>query len=267
MFPRQNVSSAGGYMERTPDEIKKAMASSTSRFGNVTVVLVALLVVIGLGLVAWTVHMWTQQTQGIADAFRPRVDSKVVLSGAIERLQAEGKLVVLTAQVQAQTRSSTRKILFGMVDLGTTTVRVRAPAKVQYVISLSDITRDDFTYDPESRRLVLAIPNPHLDTTIVEVSTDPAEIEVDRDVGWLRLDSFKGKYDERRARSLLRDAAIHAGRSGSWLSEAQESARTELRRLLTPLVDALQPDVNLVIAFYRPQPETPEQERLPTPAR
>lgn len=242
------------------------MALKFSRGGSLTLLALTALVVIGLGLIAGTVYMLTQQTRGIADAFRPRVDSKVVLSGTIERLQTEGKLVVLTADVQAEARSSTRKILLGLVDLGETSVRVRAPAKVQYVVALRDITRDDFTYDAESRRLVLAVPRPRLDTTIVEVSTDPAEVEIDRSVGWLRLDSFTGKYDEHRARRLLRRAAIHAGRSGYWSDQAQTSAHNELRRLLSPLIDALDDDVTLLIAFHDDPPRSPESTRLPRPA-
>lgn len=242
------------------------MKNGNSRLGRATLVALAVLVVAGLALVAGTVYMLTDQTRGIAEAFRPRVDSKVVLSGTIERLQTEGKLVVLTAEVQAEARSSTRKILLGLVDLGETSVRVRAPAKVQYFIPLEGITRDDFTYDEERRRLVLAVPNPRLDTTIVEVSTDPAEIEIDRSVGWLRLDSFTEKFDERRAHRLLRDAAIHAGRSGYWLQEAQESTQTELRRLLVPLIDALAEDVTFVIAFRGDEEPMPESRRLPRPA-
>lgn len=255
-----------GYTKLKSVKFHDLMAIFSSRLGSLAVISLVLLVVIALGLIAGTVYMLTNQTRGIAEAFRPRVDSKVVLSGSIERLQTEGKLVVLTADVQAEASSSTRKFLFGWVDLGETTVRVRAPAKVQYVVSLSGISREDFTFDPESRRLVIAVPLPHLDTTIVEVSTDPAEIEMDRSVGWLRLDSFSGKYDERRARRLLRDAAIHAGRSGSWLADAQESARVELHRLLLPLIDALDEDVDLIIAFYEGDRPVPEERELPSPA-
>lgn len=242
------------------------MARIFSRGGALTLVALAVLAVIGLGLITGTVYMWTQQTRGIADAFRPRIDSKVVLSGTIERLQTEGKLVVLTADVQAEARSSSRKIFLGFVDLGETSVRVRAPAKVQYVVPLRNISRDDFTFDAESRRLVLAVPRPRLDTSIVEVSTNPAEVEIDRSVGWLRLDSYTGKYDEHRARRLLRNAAIHAGRSGYWSDQAQQSAGAELRRLLAPLIDALADDVTLVIAFHDDRSRPSEGGRLPNPS-
>ena len=242
------------------------MTNGNSRLGSATLVALAVLVVVGLALIAGTVYMLTDQTRGIAEAFRPRVDSEVVLSGTIEQLQTEGKLVVLTADVNAEARSSTRKILLGFVDLGETSVRVRAPARVQYYIPLDDISRDDFTYDEERRRLVLAVPGPRLDTAIVEVSTDPAEIEIERSVGWLRLDSFTEKFDERRAHRLLRDAAVHAGRSGYWLKEAQESTQTELRRLLVPLMDALDDDVTLVIAFRGDDALAPERRNLPRPA-
>lgn len=225
------------------------------------------LVVVALGLAAAIVYMLSEQTRGIVDAFRPSVDSRVILSGTIDELHAEGKLVVLTADVTADSESSTAKrILFDLIDAGTTTVRVRAPARVQYVISLEEVSRDDFTYDPEIGRLLLILPNPRLDTTIVEVATDPAEVEVYRDVGWLRLDAFSGQFNENRARRMLREAAIEAGRSGLWLTEAQESARQELTRLLTPLIEALREDVEFTIVFHDgPMPTIEPHDALPDP--
>jgi hypothetical protein len=245
------------------------MAHSPSRFSRRTILAIlafATFLLIGMGLVAGTVYMWTSQTRGIADAFRPRVDSKEVLSGAIQQLRGEGKLVVLSADVAAEATSSTRKkIFFGLVDLGETVVQVRAPARVQYVVSLDELTQDDFTFDAERRRLVLAVPNPRLDTSIVQVSTDPSEIDVYSRIGWLRLDALSGTFNENRARTRLRDAAIHAGQSGYWLSEAQDSAREELHRLLTPLLDFLKEDVTLIIAFHdEPRPSV-EADTLPRP--
>lgn len=233
------------------------------------------LVVLGLTVVALAlgtalVYMLSQQTRGLVDAFRPSVDSKVVLAGTIEKLQAEGKLVVLTADVTAESESSTAKrIFFDLIDAGTTTVRVRAPARVQYVVPLDGIGRENFAYDPEARRLLLILPSPRLDTTIVEVSTDPEEMEIYRDIGWLRLEPLSGRFNEVRARQLLRDAAIEAGRSGRWLTEAQESARTELARLMGPLIEALRDDVEFMVAFHDgPMPglESPSTLPMPGPA-
>lgn len=225
------------------------------------------LVVVALALIAAIVYMLSSQSRTLADAFRPSVESTVILSGVINDLHAEGKLVVLTADVTAESQSSTAKrIFFDMIDAGTTTVRVRAPARVQYIVPLEDVTRDNFLYDAEARRVVLILPRPRLDTTIVEVSTDPAEIEVDRDVGWLRLELFSGRFNEERARRLLRDAAVEAGRSGQWLDEAQESARTSLRSLLEPLMNALQDDVQFDIVFHDGSLESVEDPgALPRP--
>ena len=155
----------------------------------------AVLAVIGLGLITGTVYMWTQQTRGIVDAFRPRIDSKVVLSGTIERLQTEGKLVVLTADVQAEARSSTRKIFLGFVDLGETTVRVRAPAKVQYIVPLRDISRDDFTFDAESRRARILLLNMH--ASIAE------GIVVGRTHYRVQVGPIAGRQNAETARNLL----------------------------------------------------------------
>ncbi len=242
------------------------MAHFRSRFGGFFLLGLAALILIALGIMAGTAYLWTSHTRSIADAFRPHVDSKVVLAGAIERLQAEGKLVILSADVRAESYSSTqKKILNGLLDLGETSVEVRAPARVQYVIQLDQVKRDDFLFDPQRRRLVLAVPNPKLDTTIVDVSSDPSQIDVERRIGLFRLDAFSGTYNENRARKGLRAAAIHAGQSGWWLPEAQASARNEISRLLAPLLDALEDDVTLVIAFHDGRPASSEYDVLPSP--
>lgn len=227
------------------------------------------LVVAALAIAAGIVYMLDRQAEGIVEAFRPRIDSRVVLRGAIEDLRAEGKLVVLSADVTAESESSTgKRIFFDLIDAGTTTVRVRAPARVQYVVPLSEISREDFLYDPETGRLVLTLPNPRLDTSIVEVSTDPSRIEVYKEIGWLRLDALSGRYNEERARRLLRDAAIEAGRSGYWLDRAQESTRTQMAGLLAPLLGALRTDVTFSIAFQDDGARRAEEaESLPTPRR
>lgn len=226
------------------------------------------LIVVALALIAGIIYMVNQQAAGILDAFRPTVDSRVVLRGSIERMQEEGKIVVLSADVTAISESSTNKrIFFDLIDAGTTTVRVRAPARVQYVIPLDAVSRDDFFYDSETKRLLLVLPNPRLDTSIVEVSTDPAEIEIDQEIGWLRLEPFSGRFNEERARRLLRDAAIEAGMSGEWLPRAQASARMQMRDFLKPLITSLEEDVAFEIAFKSDGRAVEQGEALPTPAR
>ena len=243
------------------------MSRLRSALAGFTGLVVIGLVATALGLTAAIVYMLSSRTQGIVEAFRPSVESRVVLAGTIERLRAEGKLVVLTADVTAQSESSTaRRIFFDLIDAGTTIVRVRAPARVQYVIPLDEVGRANFSYDAELGRLLLVLPNPRLDTSIVEVSTDPAEIEVDREIGWLRLSAFSGRFNEERARRLLRTAAIEAGRSGTWLREAQESAREEVFGLLAPLAGALREDVDLVVAFHNgPLSPLESSDALPQP--
>lgn len=226
------------------------------------------LVVIALALIAGVVYLIAGRSAGLVDAFRPSVESHVVLRGAIERLQDEGKLVVLTAEVTAIAESSTdKRIFFDLIDAGTTTVLVRAPSRVQYFVPLDAVSREDIFYDAETRRLLLTLPNPRLDTSIVEVSTDPAQIHVFREIGWLRLDAFSGRYNEDRARRMLRDAAIEAGQSGEWLTRAQASARNQLLTFLEPLISSLDEDVSFEIAFYERQEPVEGRRALPTPER
>lgn len=229
---------------------------------------VMVLTVIAIALIAGTMYLISGRTAGIVDAFRPTVKSHVVLRGTIERMREEGKLVVLTADVTAVSESSTdKRIFFDLIDAGRTTVMVRAPARVQYVVPLDAVSRDDFFYDPETRRLLLTLPNPRLDTAIVEVSTDPSRVEVFREIGWLRLDAFSGRYNEDRARRLLREAAIGAGHSGDVLTRAQAATRERLTAFLEPLLEALDDEVRFEIAFYQPREISEETEILPTPSR
>src|SRR5690606_15246708 len=127
------------------------------------------------------------------------------------------------------------------------------------------VSRDDFFYDPETRRLLLTLPNPRLDTAIVEVSTDPSRVEVFREIGWLRLDAFSGRYNEDRARRLLRDAAVEAGRSGDLVTRAQMATRGRLTAFLDPLLMALGEDVGFEIAFYDPPDHVEAGASLPVP--
>src|SRR5690606_40971464 len=106
------------------------------------------------------------------------------------------------------------------------------PARVQYVVPLDAVSRDDFFYDPETRRLLLTLPNPRLDPAIGAVSTDPSRVEVFREIGWRRLDALSGRYNEDRARRLLREAAIGAGHSGDGLTRAQAATREDRKSVV-----------------------------------
>src|SRR5687767_8483734 len=127
-----------------------------------------------------------RMAETIANATRPQVNISTVIQTSLERLREESKLVVYTADVSVMvTKVSDKKLLGGKVDLGTTTVRVRAAGnKAQIVIPLNDLQEGDINYNESKNQFVVTLPTPHVDETLVEVQTNPTFYEVETEVGW-----------------------------------------------------------------------------------
>src|SRR5687767_768825 len=84
----------------------------------------------------------THLAESIARATQPQININTVIQTSLERLRDESKLVVYTADVAVMvTKFSDKKVLYGKLDLGTTTVRLRASGnKAQIVIPLKDLS-------------------------------------------------------------------------------------------------------------------------------
>lgn len=194
--------------------------------------------------------------RGVQALFAGTRTKTTVIRSVLGRIRGQSKLVVLTREVEARIVKTDSKTLWG-IDLGTTTVEVRAPGKVQYVVPLEELTESDFVFRPAARQVTVALPRPRLDPSMVEVESDPAKVEVHREIGWARLNSYSGQYLEDEARGELRLAALQAGADESIRELARRRACEEMRRLLQPLAKALQEDVALVLRFEDDAPPLP----------
>jgi hypothetical protein len=175
---------------------------------------------------------------------QPRNDVATVLSHAVGVLRKQSKLVVLTATVSADVEKTSDKKLWG-VDLGATTVLVRAPGQVQYYVPLDGITSDNLEYHLAQKTLIVRASEPIVDPGMVCV--DPAKIEVWKQIGWARLERFSGRYLESLARRELCDQMIAAGNQEILREKARQQARAALTNLLEPVVASLGADMGLEV--------------------
>lgn len=183
-----------------------------------------------------------------ANALRPNVTIQQVIANTISEIRKESKLVVMTAEVTLyEKRSSEKKVLFDFLDLGTTVVELRVPGnKIQYMIPTKEITSDNFKWDEATGEVVIELPAPVVDESIVDIQSDPSKIEVRKDIGWARLESRSGAYLEEEIRKNLRALAIDEGKSNELLqSKAREKAGETVRELFAKSMKAK--NVNVIV--------------------
>jgi hypothetical protein len=171
--------------------------------------------------------------EAIGNVLRPNVKIEQVISNTIGELKKESKLVVFSTEIMVyEKRESTKKILWDMLNLGTTVVELRVPGnKVQYIIPTDLISKDTIWWDEERGEVVIDIPTPVLDEEIVEIQSDPSRIEVRTEIGWGRLKSFSGDFLELQIRQNLRSLVIKEGKRELLLEQAHKNAEEVIRDL------------------------------------
>jgi hypothetical protein len=189
--------------------------------------------------------------EGIGRAFRSNVNVTTTLDTAIASVRNQANLVVLTSSINVTvTRSSEKSTLYGMINMGTTTVSVRAQDnRIQYIVPLDSFSPSDLRYDSTSKTLTVMIPPPRLDEQLVEVQSDPGKISVQTEVGWARMDAYSGKFSRDQAFHDLRPAVIQQGRHPLLADKARVNAQEAMLRLLSPLTASLREDVRVEVKF------------------
>src|ERR1041385_6028503 len=130
----------------------------------------------------------------------PSYSTTTVIQTSMQKLRQEAKLVVLSADVTVEVTRTSSKILFDRLDFGDTVTTVRTKGnRTQYSIDLNNIKESDFRLKNDGKTLIVTVPEPRVDESIVEVQSDPNQIEVQTKVGWLRTDKRSGEIT--RARS------------------------------------------------------------------
>src|SRR5688500_13408710 len=121
--------------------------------GSAWPIAIAVIAIAVIGLAGFVFKSCIDQPNRLAETVSKATQSQIVINTvtqtSLERLRDESKLVVYTADVSVMvTKFSDKKVLYGKLDLGTTTVRLRASGnKAQLIIPLKDLAEGDFQFD------------------------------------------------------------------------------------------------------------------------
>jgi hypothetical protein len=205
------------------------------------------LLVIFAGTLFTINRMFMRATKSLA----PSYTNSTVVQTSVNRLRQEAKLVVLSADVTVEVTRTSSKILFDRLDFGDTVTTVRTKGnRAQYFVDLNGIKESDFRLSTDGRNLVVTVPQPRVDESIVEVQSDPSQMEVQTKVGWLRTDKRSGELTRDEAKKALREAVVAEARSQIYVDLARKNAQDKVAGLLNPLVKQLGV-TNLTVEFRR----------------
>ena len=187
----------------------------------------------------------------LREGLRPNVTLRTIINSQFAKLDATPKLVVLTDTIDVEVaKSSEKRVLWGLLNLGTTEVRLKAPGnKVQFYIPVREIKAEDFSYRPAAKKVVVRVPGPVLDRQVVDVQSDPSKIEVETRVGWARLSAFSGKRLEAKAREALRQEVLASADTPPMHDLARLHAEKTLKAFFAELEGALGDGVRLEFEF------------------
>ena len=180
-------------------------------------------------------------------AFETKVKITYVIKNTRGQIKKETKLVVMTAEVDANTSASSEKSKF-WVNLGTTTVEIKATGnKVQYILPTSVINQDNFSYNEATGEINVKLPSAILDESFVEVQSNPNKIEVKKTIGWARLSSYSGAYLENQLKKNLRDSVIQSGKNELLLDKANRNAEEVVLKILQQVLQ--KENINVKVNF------------------
>jgi hypothetical protein len=205
------------------------------------------LLVIFAGTIYTANRFFARATKSLA----PVYNNSTVIQTSVTRLRKEAKYVVLSADVTVEVTRTSSKILFDRLDFGDTVTTIRTKGnRAQYFIDLNGIKDSDFKLTNDGHNLVVRVPQPRVDESIVEVQSDPSQIEVQTKVGWLRTDKRSGELTRDEAKKALRDAVIAEAKSQIYVDLARKEAQEKVADLLTPLVKQMGV-TNVTVDFRR----------------
>jgi hypothetical protein len=246
-------------LEPNPEEVSKTPAAGRSLFGWPAAVCVVALGLIGLAAFVFKscANQPAHFAETVAKALQPQINVNTIIQTSLNRLRDESKLVVYTADVSVMiTKYSEKKVVYGKLNLGTTTVRVRAAGnKAQIIVPLKSLATSDFRYNETDRHLTVTVPAPRVDESLVEVQTDPTFYEVQTEVGWARLNKLSGDFLREQARRDLRPAVILEANQPHVIDLAKKSAQEKIAALLEPTIKAVEPNARVSIRFKDPPPQ------------
>jgi len=122
--------------------------------------------------------------------------------------------------------------------------------RAQYFVDLNGIKESDFRLSNGGKSLVVTVPQPRVDESIIEVQSDPNQIEVQTKVGWLRTDKRSGEITRTEAKQALREAVVAEAKSQIYLDLARKNAQDKVTGLIDPLVKQMGV-TNVTVEFRR----------------
>jgi hypothetical protein len=199
--------------------------------------------------ILYTANRWMDHA---VKSLAPSYSNSTIIQTSVSRLHQQAKFVVLSADINVEVTRSSAKILWDVLDFGDTVATIRTRGnKAQYFVSLEKIGEDDFHFSNDNRNLTVTVPHPRVDEEIVEVQSDPNQIEIETKVGWGRMDKRSGELARAEAKRGLRDAILAEAKSQSYIDLARKNAREKIGGLLTPLVSQMGV-TNVTIEFRKP---------------
>ena len=205
------------------------------------------LLIIFAGTMYTVTRIFNRATKSLA----PTYINNTAIQTSVTRLRQEAKFVVLSADVTVEVTRSSSKILFDRVDFGDTVTTVRAKGnRAQYFVDLNGIKESDFRLSNGGKSLVITVPQPRVDESIIEVQSDPNQIEVQTKVGWLRTDKRSGEITRTEAKQALREAVVAEAKSQIYLDIARKNAQDKVTGLIDPLVKQMGV-TNVTVEFRR----------------
>ncbi|MEM8559532.1 MAG: DUF4230 domain-containing protein [Bacteroidota bacterium] len=192
--------------------------------------LFAALLLIALGA-ALTVGLQVWMERGLTTS-----EAQTIVVDTLLRDRPESFLVTGTLEFSTDLEQRSRKVLLPGVldlDLGTTVVRVRAPARAAYGF-------DARTFDAGAivvRGDTLVLPRPPLEVFAVE--PDLAAMEMETETGWARMQGRSGNTQERVAlRQLLPAMRDRAERYLLDAEPPRANTAAAVERMLQPVFEA-----------------------------
>lgn len=199
--------------------------------------------------VLYTINRWMDHA---VRAFTPSYSSAAIVQTSVTRLHEQSKLVVLSADITVEVTRTSSKILWDVLDFGDTVATIRTRNnKAQYFVPLNKITAQDFHFSANNRSLTLTVPEPRVDEEIVEVQSDPNQIEVQSKVGWGRLNKRSGELARVEAKRGLREAVVAEAKSQTYIDLARKNAKEKIGAFMLPSITPLGV-TNLTVEFRRP---------------
>ena len=120
----------------------------------VVVLVVGILIYRGMDKIA---DVTNNTVQSAGDSFRPKVTIETIIFNAIGEVRKESKLVVMSVDLDVTLeKRSTKKVIWDLLNLGTTTVAFKAlENRVQYVIPTEQFSEKAVTWDAGKKILTI----------------------------------------------------------------------------------------------------------------